>query len=73
MWIQFKNLTITSDRFIALMLAFVIIYLLYREIDKYFRKKIRDRKQSEQVSRILLWIFLFVICVFLLNYVFRWF
>ena len=73
MWIHFKNLIITSDRFVALILAFVIIYLLYRQIDQFARNNVRDRKKKEMISRILLWIFLGVVCLFLLNYVFRWF
>ena len=73
MRIQFRNITITTDKFIALLLAMAIIYYLFRKIEELIRKNIRNRKVKELLINALMILFLLIVCVFLLNYVFRWF
>ena len=73
MRIQFRNITITTDKFIALLLAMAIIYYLFRKIEELIRKNIRNRKVKELLINVLMILFLLIVCVFLLNYVFRWF
>ena len=73
MKIQFRHISITTDKFIALILALIIIYFAFRQLESLMRKKVRNRKTSEFISKALLMIFMAVVVVFLLNYVFRWF
>ena len=73
MRIQFRNITITTDKFIALLLAMAIIYYLFKKIEELIRKNIRNRKVKELLINALMILFLIIVCVFLLNYVFRWF
>ncbi|MBR0385882.1 MAG: hypothetical protein IJI05_04965 [Erysipelotrichaceae bacterium] len=70
---QWRHISMTSDRFIALILALIIIYFFFNEVAKLVNKNIRNRQTSSILVKVLLLAFLAVCCVFLMNYVFRWF
>lgn len=70
---QFKHISLTTDRFIALILALVIIFLFFNELAKLVHKNVRNKGTSEMLVKVLLLLFMAVACVFLMNYVFRWF
>ena len=65
--------TITTDKFIALILALIIIFFMFNEVAKLLQKAVKNRKTSDALVRGLLVVFMLVVCIFLLNYVFRWF
>ncbi len=70
---QWRHISMTTDRFIALILALAIIFLFFNEVAKLVHRNVRNRKTSDTLVRFLLLLFMAVACVFLMNYVFRWF
>ena len=70
---SWKHISMTTDRYIALIIALAIIFFFFNEVVKMVQRNVRSRQTSETLTRVLLLAFMAVACVFLMNYVFRWF
>ena len=70
---SWKHISMTTDRFIALIIALAIIFFFFNEVVKMVQRNVRSRQTSETLTRVLLLAFMAVACIFLMNYVFRWF
>lgn len=69
---HFLNIRFTTDRFIALIIALIIIFLLFNELVKLLQKGVKSKKASNALTRVLFMVFLGVACFFLLKYTFGW-
>lgn len=72
MGFHFINVRFTTDRFGALILAIIIVFILFNELVKILQRNIKNRKTTDSLARNLLIVFLGVACFFLLKYTFGW-
>lgn len=68
---QHRTVVWTTDKFIALLLALVIIYLLFNQVAKVAQKNIANKAVQNAAVSLLLIVFMIVACVLLLMYVFK--
>lgn len=72
MHFHFLNISFTTERFITLILAILIIFVLMNEAVKILQKGIKSRKAANTVTKLVFMLFLAVACFFLLKYSFGW-
>jgi len=68
---QHRTVVWTTDKFIALLLALVIIYLLFNQVAKFVQKNLSSKAAKNFAVSLLLIAFMVVACVLLLLYVFK--